>query len=335
MRAMYSVFLRPLCRSCGDPALATATVLLLVAGAFPLRASTLEEWLAQREDAPPAAAPASQDEDRSLTPFMAVAAVPRGVGQPTPLIVVVSPPLGRLGSRPDPETYVVLSNLPAHTRVSPGQDLGDGTWRLSLDDLAELSITIPAEHAGAATLSVTAVTDHGGGRVARHTREVEIPVLAPNEAAKAATVSSDLSVQAEALALRSVPPPDPKPSEVTPAVAPIPTPPPSPVAKPNAVPEQALMKRGDALFAQGDLAGARLFYEKAASAGSGAAALALGSTYDPLVHKRLQVRGLPADADQAATWYRRAVANGSGEAEGRLKELSAWIGGTAKQGGSP
>ena len=332
MRAMYSVFLRSSRRPCGEPLLATAIVLLLGAEASPLRASTLEEWLAQREEPSPVA----PGENPSLTPLLAVAAVPRGAGQPTALVVVVSPPLGRLGFRPDPETYVLLANLPARTRVSPGRDLGDGTWRLSLDELADLSITLPVEHTGATTLSVTAVADHGGGRIARHAKQVEIPALVPGGAATAATASSALSMPAEALVPSSVPPPAPTQPAVIAAVA-APELPPTrrPSAKPDAVPEQTLMKRGDALFAQGDLAGARLFYEMAASVGSGPAALALGRTYDPLVHKQLQVRGLPADPDQAATWYRRAIANGSGEAEGWLKDLSAWIGGTAKQGGFP
>lgn len=67
----------------------------------------------------------------------------------------------------------------------------------------------------------------------------------------------------------------------------------------------ALMARGDALFGTGDLASARLFYERAAEAGHGQAALRLGESYDPsfLAFNGIPVRG---DAVLAARWYKKA-----------------------------
>jgi TPR repeat protein len=90
------------------------------------------------------------------------------------------------------------------------------------------------------------------------------------------------------------------------------------------------MRRGDALFAQGDLAGARLFYEfglgtGSGGTGSGRAAFALGKTYDPLVHRQLGVRGVPSDPAKAADWYRTAIAAGNAEAERWLQDLTAWL----------
>jgi hypothetical protein len=76
----------------------------------------------------------------------------------------------------------------------------------------------------------------------------------------------------------------------------------------------ALLARGDASFALGDLSSARLFYERAADAGEGRAALRLGHTYDPvfLDFANLHVRG---DAAVAESWYRRARELGETEAE--------------------
>jgi len=79
--------------------------------------------------------------------------------------------------------------------------------------------------------------------------------------------------------------------------------------------------RGDALLGTGDIASARLFYERAADAGDGAAALRLGATFDPNFLGRTGIRGTPSDSDQAAYWYRRARDLGDTAAAERLKSL--------------
>ena len=83
-----------------------------------------------------------------------------------------------------------------------------------------------------------------------------------------------------------------------------------------------LVKRGEAFLAQGDVATARVFLERAAEAHDARAALALGSTYDPNVLNRTGVFGIQADAAQAHAWYERAAAFGSGEANQRLTALA-------------
>jgi len=77
----------------------------------------------------------------------------------------------------------------------------------------------------------------------------------------------------------------------------------------------ALVARGDALISVADVVSARLFYERAAEAGDGPAALRLGETYDPqfLAWARLgRVRGDPA---MAVHWYKRAHELGVSAAE--------------------
>ena len=83
----------------------------------------------------------------------------------------------------------------------------------------------------------------------------------------------------------------------------------------------ALITRGDVFLSAGDIASARLFYERAADAGDSAAALRLGATFDPNFLGRVGIRGNPGDPAQAASWYRRARDLGDAAAAERLKNL--------------
>jgi hypothetical protein len=82
-----------------------------------------------------------------------------------------------------------------------------------------------------------------------------------------------------------------------------------------------LVTRGDGFLSAGDIVSARLFYERAADAGSPSAALRLGATFDPGFLSRVGIRGIPGDSGQAASWYRRARDLGDVAAEQRLKDL--------------
>ncbi len=84
-----------------------------------------------------------------------------------------------------------------------------------------------------------------------------------------------------------------------------------------------MLARGDDLLATGDVAAARLFYQRAAEQGNAAAATAVGQTYDPAILDLLRVRGVRGDAQLAAEWYRKAMAAGDRQAEIRLKRLLA------------
>jgi TPR repeat protein len=79
-----------------------------------------------------------------------------------------------------------------------------------------------------------------------------------------------------------------------------------------------LLNRGDALLSTGDVASGRLFYQRAAEAGNGQAALRLGNTYDPAFLERAQLR-VQGDRALALFWYQRARELGAGEAEILLK----------------
>ncbi len=69
---------------------------------------------------------------------------------------------------------------------------------------------------------------------------------------------------------------------------------------------QVLMSHGRDLQRVGYFAGARLFFERAAEAGSAEAARAMGETYDPVEFQKLGVQGLVPDEATARKWYDRA-----------------------------
>lgn len=83
-----------------------------------------------------------------------------------------------------------------------------------------------------------------------------------------------------------------------------------------------LIKRGQALLAEGDISSARLLLRRAAEAGDGTSALMLAGTYDRAELAKLKVIGLSHDHAQAKLWYAKAVANGSAEAVRRLQQLA-------------
>ena len=84
---------------------------------------------------------------------------------------------------------------------------------------------------------------------------------------------------------------------------------------------KALLARGDAFLATGDLASARLFYEFAVAAGNGMAALRLGGTFDPAFLTRARIGRIQGDLRRALYWYRKARDLGSEDAEILLKNM--------------
>jgi hypothetical protein len=84
-----------------------------------------------------------------------------------------------------------------------------------------------------------------------------------------------------------------------------------------------MLSRGETLFENGDIAGARLLLQRAAEGGSEQAAMALAASYDPGVMQNLGVRGVEADVEKARYWYEKARQYGSKEAPKRLESLAS------------
>jgi len=85
---------------------------------------------------------------------------------------------------------------------------------------------------------------------------------------------------------------------------------------------QSLLARGDALAAAGDVASARLLFQRATDMGDSRAAFRLAQTYDPLVVDKLLSAG--ADVTTARIWYAKANDLGFLQARERLERLARW-----------
>ena len=97
----------------------------------------------------------------------------------------------------------------------------------------------------------------------------------------------------------------------------------SPYLRLSAAEISELLTRGDARLQTGDIASARLFYERGAAAGDGRAALRLGATFDPAFLGRAGLRNVRGDVAEAQSWYSRALQLGVGEAQPQLTDLEA------------
>ena len=171
--------------------------------------------------------------------------------------------------------------------------------------------------------------DHGQDRRRRdRARRAANEVTAPTQANRPAVLARDscplaalglLVVGASAFLYKAL---TEKPAPKPPVVVQRPVEPPPPAKPAETLPPSlmaALTKRGNEALDLGDTASARLLFQRAAEAGSGAAAIALGKTYDPNFTANVAAR----DPDRAAEWYRKAAALGDPAAAELLKRLGA------------
>jgi hypothetical protein len=128
------------------------------------------------------------------------------------------------------------------------------------------------------------------------------------------------AVMAPALPMAAPAPAAPKPTVVAALPAPA-----SPARAAPMPPEEMaeLMARGAKMLATGDIAAARLFFERAAEGGNAAAAREAGKTYDPLALAEAHARGIRGDPVAAARWYRKASEGGDKQADLLMKRLMA------------
>jgi hypothetical protein len=118
------------------------------------------------------------------------------------------------------------------------------------------------------------------------------------------------------------------PAPVAAAPAPAPQPPaaaaataPKPKAGPSASEISLFTGRARDLIKSGDIAGARLLLERAASGEDGPALLALAETYDPAVLGRWGVVGVRPDVERARSLYQKAAERGVSAAKERILAL--------------
>jgi hypothetical protein len=84
---------------------------------------------------------------------------------------------------------------------------------------------------------------------------------------------------------------------------------PRPTVEASALPASAvgtLVARGEQFLGTGDIASARLFFERAANGGDAKAAVRMGETFDAAFLAAAGVHGVQGDESRADFWYRRA-----------------------------
>jgi hypothetical protein len=93
-------------------------------------------------------------------------------------------------------------------------------------------------------------------------------------------------------------------------------------AQPDDEEISALIKLGQDFVRNSDFSSAPLLLRRGAEAGSAAAALSLGETFDPLVIQQLHAIGVQPDPAEAREWYERAAQLGSDAASQHLAKLA-------------
>ncbi len=218
-------------------------------------------------------------------------------------------------------SFVRIRGVPAAAMLSEGHSIAPGSWAVPLSVLPNLRISIPVGVSGKSDITIALVQIDGmvlaEARASLVVAAAEM--IAPAQPA-APRERSVASVGNQPTPLEAAPPPAPRPP--MPAASP-------PVARePAALTEEqkralGFIVRGRAQAQQGNIAAARLFYQRAAEAELAEGALALAGTYDPAELAAMGVAGVQPDIAVARRWYEKARDLGAREAEERLRRLSS------------
>lgn len=296
-------------------------------------------------------APAGLSDTSKTPPTLAVTPIGGQSGTTVPVEIAVTP-------TPGERTAVLISGLPDGVMLSAGVDTGKGVWIVKPADLGGLSMSVSPDYKGVFELKVelvapngltldvqTAEAKIGAPQIAADKRETIVAGLAPKPV-KTAVVNLAMSenpppARAEPAPRVTAAPPAPAAASATTAAAPAPgnevrlasvnparevvAPSKSKIAPVSTKEALAMMERGDKMMGLGDIASARLFYQRAAEAGHAGAAFALGQSYDPAFLSQNKVRGLTANPKQAMAWYIKAGELGAPQAQARISALKAQI----------
>jgi hypothetical protein len=209
-------------------------------------------------------------------------------------------------------SFLRIKGVPPQTVFSDGHFVSAGTWALPISGLTDLKLTVPLAGSGRAELQLNLMAIDGTVLAeAKSMIAVTAGTIGSSENSASAKPAARLPGSASLGATR-----EPQPQRIEPQT--------SPTMKPEEQ-ERALkmLNRGDAEMAGGDIAAARLLYQRAADAGLAEAAMALGRSYDPAELAARGVKGLQGDAQVARKWYERARSLGAVGAEERLRRIGA------------
>lgn len=207
-------------------------------------------------------------------------------------------------------SFIRIRGLPPAAALTEGHSIAPGAWAIPIIALPNLKITLPVGLSGKSEITVALVTVDG--TVVSETKTALViastALIAPGDAEPKSKNVASLGPSPSTA--RAEPEARKKPSQ----------PPPLTEEQQRALP---FINRGNEQLGQGNVAAARLFFQRAAEAGLAQGALALAATYDPVELERIGARFVQPDQQMARKWYERARQLGAPEAEEKLKQLGS------------
>jgi hypothetical protein len=211
-------------------------------------------------------------------------------------------------------SFIRIRGLPAAAALTEGHSIGPGAWAIPIIALPNLKIALPVGVSGKSEASVALVTVDG-----TVIAETKIALVI---ASAALIAPGDAAPQSKNVA--SLGPSDTSGAPAAGSAADDST---RSSAPQQATEEQKralpFITRGNEQLSQGNVAAARLFFQRAAEAGLAQGALALAATFDPIELQKVGAITVQADEAAARKWYERAQELGAAEAKERLKRLGA------------
>jgi TPR repeat protein len=181
--------------------------------------------------------------------------------------------------------FVRLRGLPRAVSLTEGHSVAPGSWAVPVSALPSLKANVPAAVSGRSRITISLIGMDG-------------------------TILAEARTELVVFALPSAP----QAGERLPSV-------------PFLSAEQrkragGFVERGWQNWEEGNVAGARAFFQYAADLGLAAGAMGMGMTYDPAQLTRIEAVGLAPDRDEARKWYERARELGAPEADEPLTRLA-------------
>jgi hypothetical protein len=202
------------------------------------------------------------------------------------------------------QAFLRIRGLPPTVALSEGHSIAVGAWAVPLAALPRLRMDVPTGSEGKSEITILLVSVDGTVLGEAKSTLVVVPprqVSAPPPAS-----------MPQASALRIQPEGPPVPLVKGPQLA--------PADRDRAL---KMLQRGNELIGAKDFSAAQHFYKRAAEIGLPEAAVALARTFDPGELARIGAVGLQPNPEMARTWYEKARALGSAEADAFLLRLSA------------
>lgn len=202
-------------------------------------------------------------------------------------------------------SFVRVRGLPSSVSLTEGHLIAPGSWAIPLFALGSLKAIVPAGVSGRADILIQLVGVDGTTLAESRTSLVVGPtIISPADKT-----------------------PDAPPKRAGPLLSPPPAPKTGPLPRAPDMSEESraraenLVARGERQLEQGNVAAARMFFQRAAESGLAAGAIKMAATYDPAELAHLGAVGVSPDPTEARRWYERARELGAPDADERLARI--------------